>query len=207
MFTGIVESTGTILQTEVSGENRIFQIASSISQELSIDQSVSHNGVCLTVEGMEGGTHFVTAVQETLRKTALGDWKKGDTVNLERSIRAGDRLDGHIVQGHVDATGNCQEIREAGGSHEIRFGYPPAFAPLIIEKGSVCVDGVSLTAFNVGTDYFSVAIIPYTFTHTNLSGLKPGSPVNLEFDIIGKYAQRLFQTGYLSQSKEASRHE
>lgn len=207
MFTGIVESTGRILESEASGENRIFRIESPLSAELKVDQSVSHSGVCLTVEGVTGNVHLVTAVRETLRKTALGSWKKDDTVNLERSLRAGDRLDGHIVQGHVDATGKCIEITEAGGSHEMRFSYPAAFRSLIIEKGSICVNGVSLTAFNVGAEVFSVAIIPYTFAHTNLSALTPGSPVNLEFDIIGKYAQRLFQTGYLSQLKEVEQHE
>lgn len=207
MFTGIVEKTGSILEVVSIGENRTFRISSPLSPELKVDQSVSHNGVCLTVERVEETAHLVTAVQETLRKTTLGAWQTGDTVNLERSLRAGDRLDGHIVQGHVDATGHCIAIKEAGGSHEMRFAYPPGFSPLIIEKGSICVNGVSLTAFDIGTDAFSVAIIPYTFAHTNLSTLRPGSPVNLEFDIIGKYAQRLFQTDYLSQSKEALRHE
>lgn len=199
MFTGIVESTGRILNVDESGENRVFRIASPVSRELKTDQSVSHSGVCLTVEAVEGETHVVTAVQETLRKTSLGSWADGDIINLERSIRAGDRLDGHIVQGHVDATGNCIEIRDADGSHEMRFSYPAAFASLLIEKGSICVNGVSLTAFSVGPDYFSIAVIPYTFAHTNLSCLKAGSLVNLEFDIIGKYAQRLFQTGYLNR--------
>jgi len=190
MFTGIIEEMGRIREVREEGTNRRFTIEAPLSPTLKVDQSVAHNGVCLTVESVEGGSHTVTAVAETLSKTELGRWQPGGLVNLERSLVPGDRLDGHFVQGHVDATGTCTEIIEKGGSHEFTFSFPPSFAALVIEKGSICVNGISLTAFDVRQDRFRVAVIPYTFRHTNLQHLQSGDPVNLEFDMLGKYILR-----------------
>lgn len=200
MFTGIIESLGQVQSIEKQGANKIFQIASSISPDLKVDQSVSHSGVCLTVEAVaiEARTHRVTAIAETLDKTTLGDWKQGDLVNMERCLVMNGRLDGHIVQGHVDCTATCLEREERQGSWEYRFEFPPGFAHLVIEKGSISLNGISLTVFKVRKKHFNVAIIPYTFEHTNLKNIYPGDKVNLEFDMIGKYVSRL---GILSESR------
>ena len=190
MFTGIIESTGIVEKIEREQSNLHFTIASPISREFKIDQSVSHNGVCLTVVALGEGTHTVTAIEETLRRSNLGDWQPGAVVNLERSMRMEGRLDGHIVQGHVDATGVCVEVLETGGSWRFTFRYQPTPEHILVDKGSVCVNGVSLTVVEPQLDLFSVAIIPYTWAHTNFQHLKPGDRVNLEFDIIGKYIAR-----------------
>ena len=193
MFTGIIESIGKVERMEVNGANKTFWISSAISAELKVDQSLSHNGVCLTVEDVSGNIHRVTAIEETLAKSNIGNSMPGDEMNLERCMQMNGRLDGHIVQGHVDATAICIDKKEMDGSWEFRFSFPEQFGKLIIEKGSVAVNGISLTAFNVGAHEFSVAIIPYTYTHTNMKQLVQGSTVNIEFDIIGKYIQRMMQ--------------
>jgi riboflavin synthase len=190
MFTGIIETTGIIREISTSGSNRDFWIESSLTPELKIDQSLAHNGVCLTVVAIKGSLYRVTAVAETLAKTTLGDWVEGKVVNLERALRVGDRLDGHFVQGHVDSIAQCVSREEQSGSWLFQFQFPESFASLLVEKGSVCVDGVSLTAFNVGRDRFNVAIIPYTFEHTGFGKLLPNTAVNIEFDILGKYLLR-----------------
>jgi riboflavin synthase len=187
MFTGIIEDTGLIKKITSKNKNKTFWIESSISKELKTDQSLSHSGVCLTVEDVNNKIHKVTAVDETLKKTSLNDWKVGDLINLERCLQMNGRLDGHIVQGHVDATAICKTRKETGGSWEFSFEFPKEFSHLVIEKGSICVNGISLTAFNVKKKSFSVAIIPYTFEHTNIKNIFPKGKVNLEFDIIGKY--------------------
>jgi riboflavin synthase len=191
MFTGIVESPGTVKVVNTLGTNRIFWIESTLSPELKVDQSLSHNGVCLTVEEIKEGTHRVTAIEETLKKTNLDSWKAGDLVNLERCLVMNGRLDGHIVQGHVDATAACKEREELDGSWEFQFEFPEKFGHLVIEKGSICLNGISLTAFAVKKRRFKVAIIPYTFEHTNIRNIFPGDKVNIEFDMIGKYVSRL----------------
>ena len=191
MFTGIIETTGCIHKIILSGTNRTFCVKSPISQELKVDQSVSHNGVCLTVEAINDGMHQLTAIEETLAKTNLGDWQEGDTVNIERCLQMNGRLDGHIVQGHVDTTGTCTVAIEKNGSWEYSFEIDKKFASLIIEKGSISLNGISLTIFNVKEDGFTVAIIPYTYTHTNMQFLKAGDKVNIEFDMIGKYVNRM----------------
>lgn len=191
MFTGIIETLGKVTKISRKGTNSSFWITSSISKELKIDQSLSHNGVCLTVEEINGDQHRVTAIAETLEKTNLGKLAEGDSVNLERCLQMNGRLDGHIVQGHVDSTATCLEITEKNGSWEYRFQLNPSFASLIIEKGSITVNGISLTLFNVGKETFTVAIIPYTYDHTNLKDLKVGETVNIEFDMIGKYMNRI----------------
>jgi riboflavin synthase len=190
MFTGIVETQGIIKKVMQNGANTSFWIKSSLSSKLKVDQSVSHDGVCLTVEGVKGDRHQVTAIAETIAKTTLGQWQEGDTVNLERCLKPNSRLDGHFVQGHVDETGICIERRENDGSWEFRFQFPEKFGDLVIEKGSITVNGVSLTAFNVTPTTLDVAIIPYTFDHTNLYNVHAGTRVNLEFDMIGKYINR-----------------
>lgn len=191
MFTGIIESQGTVTGIEESGSNRIFWIESPLSAELKIDQSIAHDGVCLTVDSLQPGQHRVTAIAETLAKTNLGAWQNGYLVNLERCMPMNGRIDGHIVQGHVDATGILQSVKDENGSWVLDFSFPSDFAPLMIEKGSICINGTSLTAFNVGRESFSVALIPYTYEHTNLSRLEKGQKVNLEFDMIGKYINRI----------------
>lgn len=191
MFTGIIESLGRVTGVETRGSNRVFQVSSPFSDELRVDQSLSHNGVCLTVEAAANGAHQVTAINETLLKTNLGSWTEGTLVNLERCMSLNGRLDGHIVQGHVDCTATCIDVIDQHGSWLFRFRTDPAFAGLMIEKGSIALNGISLTIFDVARDGFSVAIIPYTFQHTNLQQLKPGDLVNIEFDMIGKYVQRL----------------
>jgi riboflavin synthase len=190
MFTGIVECLGKIKHIEQQQDNRRFLIESAISQTLRVDQSVSHDGVCLTVESVEATCHSVTAIRETLAKTRLGEWNTGDLINLERCVSLQGRLDGHLVQGHVDATATCKSVTETGGSWLLTFQINQQFAPLIIEKGSVCINGISLTVFDVGIDRFSVAIIPYTYEQTNIGHVQAGSTVNIEFDVLGKYVQR-----------------
>jgi len=190
MFTGIVESTGIVKEVISNGSNRTFWIESPISRQLKVDQSVSHSGVRLTVEDLNCNSHRVTAIKETLKKTNLGDWSAGTNVNLERSLQLGDRLDGHIVQGHVDAVAICKNVIEKNGSWEYTFEFPKKFASLIIEKGSIAINGISLTAFSVKVKNFTVAIIPYTFEHTNINKVTKGTIVNLEFDMIGKYLLR-----------------
>jgi riboflavin synthase len=191
MFTGIIETLGAVAKLQKEGSNTHFLIRSDISNQLKADQSVSHNGVCLTVTKTEASGHWVTAIQETLLKSALGNLSEGDQVNLERCMLNNGRFDGHIVQGHVDQTGIVEAIREAGGSWLIDIGYDPASGNITVEKGSIAVNGVSLTCFNSRDNGFSVAIIPFTFDHTNFNTLRPGDAVNLEFDIIGKYVQKL----------------
>ena len=193
MFTGIIEKIGTVEKIEIEGSNYHFTISSAISSELKIDQSVSHNGVCLTVVAIGNGTHTVTAIEETLSRTNLGELKKGDVINLERAMLPSSRLDGHIVQGHVDATGRCTNIDKKEGSWYFEFKYQPTPEHLLVDKGSVCINGVSLTVVNPSLDKFSVAIIPYTFKNTNFNDLKIGDSINLEFDIIGKYIGRYFE--------------
>jgi len=190
MFTGIIESLGKIDSIETHGTNRTFWVSSSISNDLKVDQSVSHNGCCLTVEELKDGLHRVTAIKETLEKTNLGEWKPGDGINLERCLIMNGRLDGHIVQGHVDATATCTHRKELDGSWEFRFEFPKKFSHLVIEKGSISLNGISLTIFNVRKSRFDIAVIPYTYEHTNVQSLKVGDKVNLEFDMIGKYVSR-----------------
>ena len=191
MFTGIIETLGTVIKTDKKGTNKNFCIESDISSDLKVDQSISHNGVCLTVTKVRGGKHWVTAIDESLQKSNLGSLKIGDLVNLERCMIANGRFDGHIVQGHVDQTGICKSIKEAGGSWLFDFEYDSSLGNMTVEKGSICINGVSLTCFNSKSNGFTVAIIPYTFEHTNFKQLKSGDTVNLEFDIIGKYVKRL----------------
>ena len=191
MFTGIIETTGLLKELKPEGSNVHLCIESPISDQLKIDQSVSHNGVCLTVTKVDGHTHWVTAVNETLNKSNLGQLKAGDKLNLERCMLANGRFDGHIVQGHVDQTGVCESVKELDGSWLFDFSYDPSLRNITVEKGSICINGVSLTCFNSREGAFTVTIIPYTFEHTNFKQLKAGDPVNLEFDIIGKYVARL----------------
>ena len=188
MFTGIIEAAGTIQRIEREGGNIHFTVASSISGELKVDQSLAHDGVCLTVVALGQGTHTVTAIQETLNRTRLAEWTEGGVVNLERAMQAGARLDGHIVQGHVDTVGECLDVSENDGSWYFTFRY--GTDDLLVDKGSVCINGVSLTVVEPTDDTFRVAIIPYTYQHTNFRELRPGDGVNLEFDIIGKYIAR-----------------
>lgn len=191
MFTGIIETVGQVVKLEKEGTNLHITIESAISQELKIDQSVSHNGICLTVTEVVNSTHRVTAIHETLTKSNLGNLAVGDVANLERCMIANGRFDGHIVQGHVDQTGTVKSIKEVGGSWLFDFEYEPAFGNITVEKGSVAVNGISLTCFNSTDRGFTVAIIPYTYEHTNFHQLKVGDIINLEFDIIGKYVKRL----------------
>jgi len=191
MFTGIIETLGTIKELRKEGENIHVSVQSNITNELKIDQSVAHNGVCLTVVAIDNDTYTVTAIKETIDKTNLGDWKVSDKVNLERAMKLGDRLDGHIVQGHVDQTAFCKHIEEANGSWYFTFEYDKSLNNITIEKGSITVNGTSLTVVNSKTNEFSVAIIPYTYEHTNFHTFKVGTKINLEFDVIGKYVARL----------------
>jgi riboflavin synthase len=190
MFTGIIETLGTIQNISSFGSNVDLWIKSSITSELKIDQSVAHNGVCLTVVEISGDIYRVTAVDETLAKTTLGVWKVGNLINIERSLRVGDRLDGHFVQGHVDTIGECIAKQALEGSWLFKFRFPQQFAGLMIEKGSICINGVSLTAFNVTSEEFTVTIIPYTYEHTTFHSLGVDASVNLEFDVLGKYFLR-----------------
>ena len=193
MFTGIIETLGKVIDIKREAGNIHFTIASQISDELKIDQSVAHNGVCLTVINVSEGSHTVTAITETLEKSCLGGLKINDLVNLERCMQLNGRLDGHIVQGHVDQTAECIELKEMNGSWEYTFSYDPSAGNVTVEKGSITVNGISLTVVNSKDNSFSVAIIPYTYEHTNLQQVKEGDQVNLEFDIIGKYVARLMQ--------------
>lgn len=191
MFTGIIETLGTIVAIEKDQSNVHFTVKSTITHELKIDQSVAHNGCCLTVVKIEGDTYVVTAIQETLDKTNLGDWEVGSKVNLERCMMLGARLDGHIVQGHVDTTATCVSIDDLNGSWKYTFKYD--FDQPTVAKGSITVNGVSLTVVDSEKGLFSVHIIPYTYEHTNFHAFKVGSKINLEFDIIGKYVARLME--------------
>ncbi|WP_181306303.1 riboflavin synthase [Rufibacter sp. XAAS-G3-1] len=194
MFTGIIEAQATVVAIRDEQANRHFTFTCPFTHELKIDQSVAHNGVCLTVVGLEGNTYTVTAIAETLSRTNLGQLRQGDNVNLERCLLANSRYDGHIVQGHVDQIGICEEVKDQQGSWLFRFAYKPqAAGNVTVEKGSICINGISLTVVESGADFFSVAIIPYTYEFTNLHAVKPGDQVNLEFDIIGKYVARLLQ--------------
>lgn len=190
MFTGIIETQGLIKKIKETGANKSFWIKSSISQKLKVDQSVAHDGVCLTVEEIKNNQHRVTAIDETLKKSALSNWKTGYIVNLERGLKLKDRLDGHIVQGHVDTMGTCLKKEEKDGSWLVSFQFPEKFSELIIEKGSITLNGISLTVFNVSGNTFDLAIIPYTFENSNIKSIEPGHEVNLEFDMIGKYINR-----------------
>lgn len=191
MFTGIIEATGVISNISDSGSNKTFQIISSLSPELKVDQSLSHDGVCLTVESVTEHTYQVTAIAETLYRSILSEWRPGSRINLERSLPLNGRLDGHLVQGHVDSTAKCILRENQEGSWIFRFEFPESFRNLIIEKGSIAVNGISLTCFHVTNNAFSVAIIPYTYDNTNIRDLFPQSLVNIEFDLIGKYVERM----------------
>lgn len=193
MFTGIIESLGTIHAIETEGTNKHFEIRSKISAELKIDQSVAHNGVCLTVVSIHDDIHRVTAIKETLDKSNLGRLKPGNTVNLERCMLNNGRFDGHIVQGHVDQTGVIKNIKEEGGSWIFDIEHEVSKGNLTVEKGSITINGISLTCFNSTANSFSVAIIPYTYEHTTMKDLQTGDIVNLEFDIVGKYVQKLMK--------------
>jgi riboflavin synthase len=193
MFTGIIESLGTITAIEKVNENLHLSIQSSFSNELKIDQSVAHNGICLTVVNIMNDIYSVTAIKETIIKTNIGLWQVGDKLNLERGMQLGARLDGHIVQGHVDQTAICKSILNADGSWYFTFEYDPVIGNITIEKGSITVNGVSLTVVDAKPNAFSVAIIPYTYEYTNFNTFKVGTEVNLEFDVIGKYVTRLHQ--------------
>lgn len=191
MFTGIIEDLGQITNLTKAQSNLHISVKSNITSELKIDQSVAHNGVCLTVVSIDNDIYTVTAIEETLHKTNIGDLNIGDKVNLERAMKLGDRLDGHIVQGHVDQVGTCISVEDKNGSWFFTFEYDASQGNLTIEKGSITVNGVSLTVVNSGTNTFSVAIIPYTLEHTNFHKISEGTVVNLEFDVIGKYVSKL----------------
>ncbi len=194
MFTGIIETIGTIKAIETAGSNRHFEIISSLSDDLKVDQSVSHDGVCLTVTRVEDGHHWVTAVSETLERSTLGHCKPGSKINLERCMLNNGRFDGHIVQGHVDTTAMVVNIDEKEGSWEFTFRVAAMGGNVLVEKGSVTVNGISLTCYHIGKDSFRVAIIPYTYDHTNMGDLAVGQKVNIEFDVIGKYVARLLSS-------------
>lgn len=193
MFSGIIECTGIIQSVRQEGSNVVFTIHSPISGEAYIDQSIAHDGVCLTVVAHESNTHTVTAIKETLEKTKLSAWRTGTKINLERSLQAGARMDGHFVQGHVDTTARCIGIDTLDGSWYFHFQTDTAHAPLMVPKGSICIDGVSLTLTAAKDGFFSVAIIPFTYEHTGFSTLQPGDQVNIEFDILGKYIVQYLQ--------------
>lgn len=192
MFTGIIEHMGEVVSLQKEAENLHISIRTPITQELKIDQSVAHNGVCLTVVAIEGDIYTVTVIKESLQKTNLGNLQLGDQVNIERCMKLGDRLDGHLVQGHVDQTAKCVDVVEVDGSWYFTFSHEN-LGNFTVEKGSICVNGVSLTVVNSQTDSFSVAIIPYTYNHTNFHNFKVGTVVNLEFDILGKYIVKMNQ--------------
>jgi riboflavin synthase len=193
MFTGIIENKAQLIEIKPNQSNISFVFESTLTGEFRIDQSVSHNGVCLTIEQIEGNQYQVTAIEETLQKTSLGILKVGDFVNLERSMKADARFDGHIVQGHVDQIGFCKKITDLNGSWQVDIEYDKTLGNITVEKGSICLNGISLTVFNSIENGFSVAIIPYTWTHTNMHALKVGDKVNLEFDIVGKYLAKLYK--------------
>ena len=198
MFTGIVEALGMVEAIEREGENVHLTISSVLGNELQIDQSIAHNGVCLTVIGLDEHQHTVTAIRETLQLTTIGELTIGSQVNLERCMKLNDRLDGHIVQGHVDAKAECLSIVEEQGSWRYKLRYDSQFASLILSKGSICINGVSLTSIDPTTDTLEVAVIPYTYEHTTFQFLKVGDSVNLEFDILGKYLERRFSLGLMN---------
>jgi riboflavin synthase len=191
MFTGIIESMGQLEALRAEGTNLHLTFSSAFTDELKIDQSLAHNGVCLTVIAIDGKNYTVTAIDETLKRSNLGHLKVGNQVNLERCMSANGRFDGHIVQGHVDTMGTCQSVREKDGSWEFKIQYPKNPNHITVEKGSITINGVSLTVVDSEDDWFSVAIIPYTYEHTSFRYLKPGDPVNLEFDVVGKYVARI----------------
>lgn len=190
MFTGIIEATGKLMDIQANGTNLTFTIESDISNELKVDQSIAHNGICLTVEKQSNNQHSITAIKETIEKTNAGNWKIGDTVNLERCLKFDGRIDGHFVQGHVDDVATCVSKKEEDGSWLYQFQFNEQHAALMIEKGSVTINGISLTCFNVTNNTFNVAIIPYTYTHTNMHLVNVGTKVNIEFDVFGKYMSR-----------------
>lgn len=192
MFTGIIESLGNLTESRREGTNLVMKISSNISSELKVDQSVSHNGVCLTVTEVQEGAHWVTAVDETLKKSNLGSLLIGDVINLERCMLANGRFDGHIVQGHVDTKATIAEIKDVDGSWVFTFQLQGSDC-LVVEKGSITVNGISLTCFNIENKLFNVAVVPYTFRHTNFHKAKVGDEVNIEFDIIGKYVEKMIQ--------------
>ncbi len=191
MFSGIVESTGVVKKIQQLNSNIQFTIECPFTHELKIDQSIAHNGVCLTVVAIDNNEYAVTAIDETLQRTNLGGWQIGTRVNLERCLKVGDRLDGHIVQGHVDTTATCERVQDLNGSWKYSFNYSPTHVLVTVAKGSICINGVSLTVVDSSANSFSVCIIPYTYEHTNFKDLKAGDLVNLEFDIVGKYIARL----------------
>ncbi len=191
MFTGIIENLGEITKIDHSGTNKSFWLNSLLARELKVDQSLSHNGVCLTVEEIMDTDYKVTAILETLQKTNLGDLKVGDLVNLERCVAANGRFDGHFVSGHVDTIAICSSIKDQNGSWEYQFTFEEQYASFVIEKGSICINGISLTIFNVTNTSFTVAIIPYTYEHTNMKQLQISAAVNIEFDMIGKFVNRI----------------
>jgi riboflavin synthase len=193
MFTGIIEQLGSIEAIETNNTNITLTVQSSLAAELKVDQSLSHSGVCLTIEEIIGNKYKVTAIDETLKKTTIGLWKNGDIINLERCLRFDGRLDGHIVQGHVDTVGTCIDYKEKNGSWEYVIEIDEKFVSLIIEKGSISLNGISLTIFNISNTTFTVAIIPYTYEHTNIHTLLLGDKVNVEFDMVGKYVGRMRQ--------------
>ena len=195
MFTGIIEAFGKVENLKKDGDNLHITLSSSLAKSLKIDQSVAHNGVCLTVVACNAAQYTVTAISETLKKTNLGTLAVGERVNLERAMKLGDRLDGHLVQGHVDQTATCTEVLSEEGSWKYHFTYDPKKGNITIEKGSITVNGVSLTVVDCGSDSFSVAIIPYTYKHTTFHAFKKGTIVNLEFDLIGKYLAKLASKG------------
>jgi len=193
MFTGIIESIGRVESLVRSGSNRTFTLSSPLAGGLKADQSVSHAGVCLTVESVAENQYRVTAIGETLSRSVLSDWEPGYRVNLERCLPLNGRLDGHLVQGHVDCTAVCIDKTDAEGSCIFRFEFPEKYKDLVIDKGSIAVNGISLTCFDTARDRFSVAVIPYTLDHTNIGSVGKGSRVNIEFDLIGKYVQRIWE--------------
>ena len=192
MFTGIIESLSEIKEIKKEGDNLSISFNSSISSELKIDQSISHNGICLTIVDIVDGIYTVTAIKETIIKSSIKDWRVGDLINIERAMKLGDRLDGHMVQGHVDQTAVCTKISEENGSWYFDFKYEKS-ENLTIEKGSIAINGVSLTVVNSSINSFSVAIIPYTYNYTNFKNLKPGDLVNIEFDMVGKYISKIIK--------------
>ncbi|GMV78393.1 MAG: riboflavin synthase subunit alpha [Chitinophagaceae bacterium] len=190
MFTGIIETKGIIKNIFLKGSNKTFEIESDITNELRVDQSIAHNGICLTVEKINEKIYTVTAIEETLLKTTAYLWQINDTINLERCLLANSRIDGHFVQGHVDTTAICIAKKDNNGSWLFTFEFDKKFAALVIEKGSVCVNGISLTCFNVTNNSFDVAIIPFTYTHTNIGKIAIDDKVNIEFDVLGKYINK-----------------
>lgn len=195
MFTGIIETLGELKDVRTENGNVYLQVSSALAPELKIDQSLAHEGICLTVTHIEGDTHTVCAVPETIQKTSIGSWTAGRKINLERCMLMNGRLDGHIVQGHVDTVGTCIKRIDEAGAWRFVFQFAPEFAHLLIEKGSVCINGVSLTCFHVGADSFEVTIIPYTYEHTSFQAMQVGQRVNLEFDVLGKYIARFRELG------------